>query len=234
MSIAGALILFVVFILIYIGIAEIFTVLFRLTGLTTEKARFQVISMLTNSGFTTSESELITKSKIRRKLARITMLFGYAFTVTIVSIIVNIFIALTQAEMKNIYEIILISIILFIILYIIRSFSGIKETFDRYIQKIGNKLMFGDSSNAINILDTYDNKVIAEIWVTNIPSELNKVPLIKSNLKTKYNSQVLLIKRDNELLTTIDGNTVIEEGDIVVVFGEYQLIRHLFENPDKA
>lgn len=101
MGITSASILFVVFILIYVMIAEVFTVLFRLTGLTEEKARFQVISMLTNSGYTTAESEIITSSKIRRRLARITMLFGYSFTVTIVSVVVNVFIALTKAQLKQ-------------------------------------------------------------------------------------------------------------------------------------
>ena len=83
MNLTGAFILFGIFIFGYMAIAEVFTVLFRLTGLTREKARFQVISMLTNSGYTTSESELITQSKVRRRLARLTMLFGYSFTVTI-------------------------------------------------------------------------------------------------------------------------------------------------------
>ncbi|MFA6709555.1 MAG: hypothetical protein WCR79_07675, partial [Fusobacterium sp.] len=59
--------------------------MFRLTGMSEDKARFQVISLLTNSGFTTSESELILKSKKRRSLAKIIMIFGYTFTATIVS-----------------------------------------------------------------------------------------------------------------------------------------------------
>ena len=81
---AGALVLFVIFVIIYVVISDIITVFFRLTGLTEENARFQVISLLTNSGFTTRESEAIVSSKVRRRLARATMLFGYAFTVTIV------------------------------------------------------------------------------------------------------------------------------------------------------
>lgn len=77
MSFLSAMVFFAIFILVYILINEIFTVLFRLTGLTEDKAKFQVTSMLTNSGFTTSDSELITSSRVRRKLARITMISGY-------------------------------------------------------------------------------------------------------------------------------------------------------------
>lgn len=46
----SAMVFLAIFILVYILINEIFTVLFRLTGLTEDKAKFQVTSMLTNSG----------------------------------------------------------------------------------------------------------------------------------------------------------------------------------------
>ena len=58
MHIYSALILFSLIILIYLIITELFTILFRFTGLPDERARFQVISLLTGCGFTTKESEL--------------------------------------------------------------------------------------------------------------------------------------------------------------------------------
>ncbi len=231
-SITHALILFIVFILVYVSIAEIFTVLFRLTGLTEEKARFQVISMLTNSGFTTAESELITSSKIRRKLARLTMLFGYSFTVTIVSIIVNIFLALTKAQLEHLWETAIVILISFFILYMLKNFNFIKKNFDNLIEKIGNKIMFGDKSNVIVILDTYGSNVMAEIKFTVIPNELKDIPLGKSNLSQNYNLKIILIKRDGIMSTQINGDTIIQENDSVVVFGDYKIMRSLFENPN--
>ena len=47
MNLALAISLFVVIILIYWIICELFTVLFRFTGLPDDKARFQVLSLLT-------------------------------------------------------------------------------------------------------------------------------------------------------------------------------------------
>lgn len=231
-SITHALILFIVFILVYVSIAEIFTVLFRLTGLTEEKARFQVISMLTNSGFTTAESELITSSKIRRKLARLTMLFGYSFTVTIVSIIVNIFLALTKAQLEHLWETAIVILISFFILYMLKNFNFIKKNFDNLIEKIGNKIMFGDKSNVIVILDTYGSNVMAEVKFTVIPNELKDIPLGKSNLSQNYNLKIILIKRDGIMSTQINGDTIIQENDSVVVFGDYKIMRILFENPN--
>ena len=76
MNIYLAFTLFTLIGVVYLVIAEIFTMLFRFTGLPEEKARFQVISLLTGCGFTTHESELFLNSKGRRRLARYTMLFG--------------------------------------------------------------------------------------------------------------------------------------------------------------
>lgn len=55
MDITLALLLFSLIILLYWVITELFTFFFRLTGLPAEKARFQVISLLTGTGFTTRE-----------------------------------------------------------------------------------------------------------------------------------------------------------------------------------
>ena len=97
MNIYLALLLFSFIVLVYWVIAELFTFFFRLTGLPDEKARFQVISLLTGTGFTTRESEMILASRQRRRLARVTMLFGYVFNITIVSAFINVFISVTDA-----------------------------------------------------------------------------------------------------------------------------------------
>lgn len=102
MGITGSLILLLIFLVVYIVMIEIFTVLFRLTGLTEEKAKFQVISLLTNCGYTTQESEIIASAPRRRKLAEMTMISGYSFAVIIVSSIVNIFFTLHGSAFNNI------------------------------------------------------------------------------------------------------------------------------------
>src|SRR3954471_1286030 len=72
-----------IYLVIIIAVIEIFVILFRLTGLKTEVSRFQVISMMTGTGFTTGESELILGHPIRRKLATILILFG-AFSLAVI------------------------------------------------------------------------------------------------------------------------------------------------------
>jgi len=77
------LLFLVIYMVIIIAVIEIFVILFRLTGLKVEVSRFQVISMMTGTGFTTGESELILGHPIRRKLATFLILFG-AFSLAVI------------------------------------------------------------------------------------------------------------------------------------------------------
>ena len=59
MTLSVSISLFFAVAVLYILIIDVFTILFRMSGMTEEKAKFQVISLLTNSGYTTKESELV-------------------------------------------------------------------------------------------------------------------------------------------------------------------------------
>ena len=69
MGLIASIILILVFIILYVIVIQIYSVLFRITGLAKEKAHFQAISLFTNSGFTTSESEVVTSERVRRGIA---------------------------------------------------------------------------------------------------------------------------------------------------------------------
>lgn len=232
MDAMGSIILFAVFIIVFSVIIEIFTVLFRLTGLTQEKAKTQVISLLTNSGFTTSESEIILHSKKRRKLAQITMLFGYSFSVIIVSIVVNIFFALNRTEVKNVLAAVVMALLILSILLVFMRLQSVRKGFDVMIEKIGNKIMFGKKSNPVVLIDIYSNKAMVEIFLEFIPSFLEEVHLANSRLKENYDIQIILLKRNGKTEATVDGSTILQHGDIIVAFGNYKNIRTLFERSD--
>ncbi|RFU62182.1 TrkA C-terminal domain-containing protein [Peribacillus glennii] len=82
------------FILLYFLIItlviEISVVLFNFTGMETKVSRFQVISMLTGTGFTTDESKVIIDHPVRRKIAAFLILFGAFSLAVIISSISNI------------------------------------------------------------------------------------------------------------------------------------------------
>ena len=75
---------------IYMFMIEVFSVAFKLTGLATNKIKFQVASLFTASGFTTQESELITNDDRRRKIAVVCMYTGHIFSVVIMGLVINV------------------------------------------------------------------------------------------------------------------------------------------------
>ena len=127
MNISLAFSLFLLIILLYFVMSEFFTALFRFTGLPNEKARFQVISLLTGCGYTTRESEMILSSRGRRRLAMITMLFGYVFNITVVTAFINVFLSLQEQQVANILGGILIPLAVVILLLLLFRFPGIRS-----------------------------------------------------------------------------------------------------------
>lgn len=226
---AGSLILFVLFIIIYIVISDIITIFFRLTGLTEEKARFQVISLLTNSGFTTRESESFVSSKIRRRLAQATMLFGYAFTVTIVSTTVNFFMTLGKSELDSLLFILPILLLLIIGFHLLRKSSFFKTKFDGWIESIGNRIMFGKRSNPVVLVEDYGHMVVAHIYLQQVPSILKDTPLSESVIMSQYNIMVMMVKNKKGEARQANADTVLKENDIIMVLGERKNIREAFE-----
>ena len=127
MNIYLAFTLFSLMILLYWVISELFTIFFRFTGLPEEKARFQVISLLTGCGFTTKESEMMLTSRSRRRLARITMLFGYVFNITIVSASVNVFFSLKVAQMGDTLLVVLIPLGVIAVIFVFIRVPAIRS-----------------------------------------------------------------------------------------------------------
>lgn len=224
----AALILFVFFVMIYIVIADIITIFFRLTGLTEENARFQVVSLLTNSGFTTRESESIVSSKIRRKLARATMIFGYVFTVTIVATMVNFFTTIESGEMHSLVRILPLLLILILSFHLLRKSTIIKSKFDKLIERIGSRLMYGNKSNPIVLIEDYNSMVVAQVLLRRLPPILQDVPLSKSIIMSEYNILVLMVKNHYGEAKQANADTILKKNDIIMVLGDKNDIREAF------
>jgi hypothetical protein len=228
MNIYLALTLFSIIILVYWVISELFAMLFRFTGLPDEKARFQVISLLTGCGFTTHESELLLTNKSRRRLARITMLFGYVFNITIVSMLINVFLSLKLSEFKNYFSI-LIPIIAASVIITFMRVPKVRAWGDRLIERLAGRLAHRDNANSVLLLDYLGEDSIAQVTLVNVPEALKDKPLMKSGLKPEHNILVMLTERKGKKPQAANAHTVIRPGDKLTVFGDYQTICHVFE-----
>lgn len=229
----AAFILFLLFLLVYTIIAEVFVTLFRFTGLSEEKSRFQVISLLTNSGYTTRESERVLRTKSRRKIARATMMFGYAFTVTIVASVVNIFIQVKSIEkISSIYAIPFL-IVTVLIAFLLRRNKLIRRNFNNLIEKTTKKFVFKNTINPVIIVDDYDEYVIAEIEIKKMPPIFKDKNLIESEIKQKHNINVLLIRCSEKIERFVEPNDIVRLGDRVIVMGRENDIRMILGGKQK-
>ena len=228
MNIYLAFSLFALIILGYWVISELFSLLFRFTGLPEEKARFQVISLLTGCGFTTHESELLLSTRSRRRLARLTMLFGYVFNLTIVSAFINVFFSLKMSELAAdiISSIIPLSVVLFILTFI--RVPKVRAWGDRLIEKLAGRIIHRDTTNTILLMDYIGEETIAQVTLYEVPEELRGVPLSKSGLKTKQNILVMLVEPKGGKAEPAGADTVFQPEDKLTVFGNYAAISRVF------
>ena len=233
MTLFLASILFSVIVLIYWIILELFTMMFRITGLPDYKARFQVLSILTGAGFTTRESESILSSKMRRRLAQVTMLFGYVFNVSIVSALVNVFFSLKSAQVDNVFVGIVVPLaIAALVITLIRT-RFIRKRIDSILSRLAGRIMKQDKVNTVLLMDYIGHESIANVILKEVPEELQGKSLAQSRLKQNHNLMVLLIERDGIRQEAAKADTVFMPGDRITVFGRYSEISRVFHAEER-
>ena len=229
MDIYLSLLLFSFIILLYWVITELFTFFFRLTGLPTEKARFQVISLLTGTGFTTRESEIILSSRRRRRLARITMLFGYVFNVTIVSVFVNVFISMKVIQDGHQLLSFLIPLGTAALIFIFMRVPKIHAWGDNLLRRLADRIFDRQEAfNAVMLIDNIGSEFIAQLTLRHIPDEYRGQTLAETRLRAETGILVMLVERQGGKPIPARAETVFEPGDKLTVFGDYQTICKAF------
>ncbi|MGX8698671.1 MAG: TrkA C-terminal domain-containing protein, partial [bacterium] len=218
-------------ILIYWVISEIFTMLFRFTGLPAEKARFQVISLLTGCGFTTRESEMFLTSKLRRRLAWIIMLFGYVFNITIISAFVNVFFSLNTSELVADLIGLFIPLLSIVVIVLFIRIPKIRSWGEKLLRRIVGKLMRREGENSVLLMDYIGEDVIAQVTLYQVPEELREKPLSETGLKQEHNILVMLVDRGKAEPAT--AATVFLPGDKLTVFGDYKTICQVFHAQER-
>lgn len=233
MNIYVAASLFAILILLYWIITEVFTVLFRFIGLPAEKARFQVVSLLTGCGFTTRESEMILTTRSRRRLARVTMLFGYVFNVTIVSALVNVFVALKVSELRNAVWSMLIPLVVTAVVLVFSRTQFAKQWIDRRVERAAGRIAGDGDANSILLIDHIAGASIAQVSLKTVPEYLRDIPLSQTGLKQEWNILVLLVEQKGQKAKGALARTVFQPGDRLTVFGDYAQICTAFQAKER-
>ena len=139
MNILAAIIIFDVLILIYEILVSFFSALYEISGLTKDEARFQVTSLLTGTGFTTSESEKMLETKKRKRITRDIMIISYIFNISIISTLVALFTSANRASWQELIIGLIISILIVGLLILSKKIAKIRKAIDNFFLNIVKK-----------------------------------------------------------------------------------------------
>lgn len=229
MQVYTELFLFSLIILIYWVITELFTVLFRFTGLPEERARFQVISLLTGCGFTTRESELLLYNRRRRALARRTMLFGYVFNITIVSSIINLVLSVKLSQAEHVYIGILIPLSAMAVIFVFVRVPKVRAWGSKIMERTADRMLnSAEDRNTVQLLHYVGKDAVAIVKLSTVPEKYRGIPVSQSDLKTEYGILVMLVEHVGKKPESTEADTVLEPGDKITVFGNYNMIKNAF------
>lgn len=213
-----------VFILLYIVIIftviEINVVFFTLTGLDRHISRFQVISMLTGTGFTTNESELIIQHPIRRKLGAFLILFGAFSLAVIIS-------SISSMLSKNLFtkEISYIAVALLLIMGLLKIppwQKKLAKRFTRVIKKTYDLEELPVGAVFLNEKDDFFTEVVIHPSSQWIDQTFNK------QLNKEEDVNLLFIKRGEIRIRMKRLSTPFQAGDILYLLGSKHLIKKMF------
>ena len=110
----------------------------------------------------------------------------------------------------------------------------INDIQDAFVHSLTNKekTIIVDNTNELTLLNNYGANALMEIDVNEVPKELENIKMKDSFLTTRYNINIVTIKRNDEYFSA-DKETIIQKGDQITLFGPYANIKHLFKNTDK-
>ena len=213
------------FILVYLGIIlaviEISAVLFILTGLDCKVARFQVISMLTGTGFTTGESELIIDHPIRRKLGAFLILFGAFSLAVIIS-------AISTLLTDNFFtlEIGYIAGGLVLLLLILKMPVVQKKLSSKLKDELVENYKLTDLPIA-DVMLTSENDEVSEISIKEDSPFTGKT--FKEIIRNEDDLMVLFVKRGDIKIRLEAYDTELQPGDKAIIYGDRRTIENKFK-----
>jgi len=212
------------FILSYFAIVllviEIAVVLMRSTGLKYDIARFQVISLLTSTGFTTKESELILGHPVRRRLGMFLILFGVFSLAVIISSISSILVP--EFRISNI---VYIPIILAVILVLLKLPSMQPLLTNKFNLPFEQKFEI-DELPINDVLLLCDEDIFIEIPIGPNSSLVGQT--LDKLWEDDADINILLIERGSETVRKNKSRTTLESGDILYVYGGKDEIENTF------
>ena len=222
---------FVVLLMLLLVVTEIIAVVFKITGLDIDKARFQIISILTHTGFTTRESELIAQHPLRRKIASYLMIVSYGAQISLISILINM---ITTTNRQSLLILLAIVLGLALAVVVIARSRFVISSLDSLVERLVLRQMkkTGRHRSVDEVLKLNGDFGVSEM-ILNDESHLVGMQLKDAKLKQRQ-IQVLNVDRGEQIIHFPRADLVFEAADRVLIYGKIDSIRDLILEQENA
>ena len=103
----------------------------------------------------------------------------------------------------------------------------IKDLFTYKTNESYDEEVIKPRENVINLIDNYGSDAMAEVEIRILPEILKDKKLFESSIRTEYNLNVIMLKRNDEAIK-VTRDTIVEENDVIVIYGNYNNIKKVF------
>lgn len=213
--------LFILLYAVIMGLViEAAVLLLRSTGLEKTIARYQVISMLTGTGFTTDESSLIIDHPIRRRISAVLILFGYFSLAVIISSIAT----LLSNDLR--IELLIIVIAVFAALILVLKNKTVTKILERKFEHEMDEQFNLEDWPMKTALALEDSDMVAML---NIEGNSKFVDCPSNELiLDKDDINLLFIRRGDVILRKGLHDEKLQAGDKIMIFGDEETIKGSF------
>ena len=200
------------------------------TGMERERAKFQARSAFTGAGFTTSESEMVVKHPMRRKIIMSLLLLGNAGFVTAISSLIIGFSGAQSTRNQMIHVYLLLSGLL--LLFLITRSRKLERVMDRIIIRLLTRYTDLRPKNFERLMTIMDDFEVMEVSVRDNPwlceSTLAELKLTEEGLLV-----LGVIQRNEKYNGVPRGGYRIKPEDRLVMYGQAEQIANLTQRRDK-
>ncbi|MDQ4133120.1 MAG: TrkA C-terminal domain-containing protein [Actinomycetota bacterium] len=211
----SAVVLLIIVAMVSLLITRIATIALTVTGMPRESARFQARSALTGVGFTTGESEAVVNHPVRRRIVMMLMMLGSVGLATAVAGLLASFLRVGASAASQ-------RIILLVGGLAAVYFASLSRWVDRRLSRLGVRLLrrfsdlkVHDVARLLHLAGEYSVKEMLaeeEDWFTGRPL---------GDLRLRDEGIIVLgiVRADGTYVGAPDGETIVRDGDTVIVYG---------------
>jgi hypothetical protein len=200
-----------IFLGIWLAILWIGSIALEATGMIRSRARFQALSCLTGTGFTTTEAESVVNHPRRRRIATWLILIGNAGIISGLILMIQYVRSGLVAPSRLAIITLVVTVVLVFLLVRLKIIHGITNTFVKVFR--GNKEL--DTREFVHQLGDYAIARVG-IWEDDKPH----VRSVKDTTVHQAGITVLAIERGNTVLSSPAPEEAVLPGDYLLCYGK--------------